>query len=236
MNEIDERTDRILHMRLDQGLTLEEISKSFGVTRERIWQIISKTIPGGGSGLKKNYFYGTCVYCKSTITVFRTSIKDIPESEIPKVKSFCNSRCKNMYTRQFCYLCKGTDNLIVHSKTQNKKGAFEYKNKICRKCNTDIARRYRQTESGKQHVKAIRKTQYAKFKHKAIARSKLNYMLGKGLIVKPDSCSLCGAIGRLHAHHDDYTKPFEVTWFCPACHNKIHRGMRRDIQIVIDAN
>jgi hypothetical protein len=38
----------------------------------------------------------------------------------------------------------------------------------------------------------------------------------------PGSCELCGEETRLHAHHRDYSKPLDVTWLCPACHQNIH--------------
>lgn len=45
-----------------------------------------------------------------------------------------------------------------------------------------------------------------------------------GKLAKPTVCEGCNAEGqRLHAHHDDYTKPLEVDWWCPECHGEYHR-------------
>jgi hypothetical protein len=30
------------------------------------------------------------------------------------------------------------------------------------------------------------------------------------------ACETCGAFA--HAHHDDYSRPLDVRWFCPRCH------------------
>ena len=46
----------------------------------------------------------------------------------------------------------------------------------------------------------------------------------------PQDCEKCGAAAygdnhrrRVHAHHDDYSKPMEVRWLCPRCHHAWHR-------------
>ena len=56
---------------------------------------------------------------------------------------------------------------------------------------------------------------------KAIARGKL----------RPGPCEGCGVSGkrpsgqsRVHAHHDDYSKPFDVRWLCAKCHYRHHHG------------
>ena len=47
--------------------------------------------------------------------------------------------------------------------------------------------------------------------HNAVARA-----LRSGKLVK-EPCEVCGAV-RVHAHHDDYSKPLEVRWLCPLHH------------------
>jgi hypothetical protein len=38
-------------------------------------------------------------------------------------------------------------------------------------------------------------------------------------------CIICGAKG--HAHHPDYSKPFDVVFLCHVYHMKFHRRLRR---------
>jgi ribosomal protein S27AE len=40
--------------------------------------------------------------------------------------------------------------------------------------------------------------------------------------LKKQPCERCGN-SRVHAHHDDYSRPLEVRWLCPACHGLEHR-------------
>lgn len=43
----------------------------------------------------------------------------------------------------------------------------------------------------------------------------------RGHLVK-GPCEVCGS-ERVHAHHDDYSKPLEVRWLCPTHHGEAHR-------------
>jgi hypothetical protein len=51
--------------------------------------------------------------------------------------------------------------------------------------------------------------------------------LARGLIQRPDSCSICGIACIPQGHHHDYTKPFDVTWLCRKCHAGIHRMIEK---------
>ena len=48
-----------------------------------------------------------------------------------------------------------------------------------------------------------------------------NEAIREGILVK-EPCSICGATERVRMRHDDYLKPLEVRWLCPA-----HFGGRR---------
>lgn len=36
-------------------------------------------------------------------------------------------------------------------------------------------------------------------------------------------CERCGGDENIHAHHEDYSKPLDVTWLCNPCHAQRHR-------------
>jgi hypothetical protein len=51
----------------------------------------------------------------------------------------------------------------------------------------------------------------------------VNYWLRKGRLVKTP-CADCGTTNRLHAHHEDYSKPLDVIWLCAFCHYARHHA------------
>ena len=63
------------------------------------------------------------------------------------------------------------------------------------------------------------------------AQNMVEYALRIGVLVRPSSCSECGASpgemkdgrSKIQAHHDDYNKPLEVRWLCQECHHQWHK-------------
>lgn len=54
------------------------------------------------------------------------------------------------------------------------------------------------------------------------AYQKVRRAVKTGQILRPCNCSKCGRIAKLHAHHEDYDRPFDIKWLCNSCHRKIH--------------
>lgn len=63
--------------------------------------------------------------------------------------------------------------------------------------------------------------QYVKFKAEHQARSLVSKAIKDGALHKLP-CELCGSSENVQAHHDDYTKPLDVTWLCVKCHKQWH--------------
>lgn len=55
---------------------------------------------------------------------------------------------------------------------------------------------------------------------KVRARKALNHAVAAGKIT-PQPCEKCGAT-KAQAHHEDYSKPLQVRWWCPKCHSQHH--------------
>ena len=58
------------------------------------------------------------------------------------------------------------------------------------------------------------------------AQGRLRAAVIKGFIAKGQCCESCGKIP-VEAHHDDHSKPYEVTWLCPVCHAARHKELGR---------
>jgi hypothetical protein len=81
---------------------------------------------------------------------------------------------------------------------------------------------YAKTDAGRASHNAAHKRWMDRNAEKRACHVILGNAVRGGRIVKPDSCSMCGAGGRIHGHHEDYTKPLDVVWVCPNCHAAIH--------------
>ncbi len=48
-----------------------------------------------------------------------------------------------------------------------------------------------------------------------------------GRLVRPDHCERCGEpTDKAQAHHEDYSRPLDVEWFCERCHKAHHKEER----------
>lgn len=55
-------------------------------------------------------------------------------------------------------------------------------------------------------------------------KARVRYAILTGRLVRPDKCSHCGYACKPQAHHEDYSKPFDVIWLCVSCHRRLHNG------------
>lgn len=85
----------------------------------------------------------------------------------------------------------------------------------------DQVRRKRNLEQQREHHRTY--SQKPEFRLRDHARNVLQRAVETGRIVRPATCSACGAGGRIEGHHHDYNLPFDVEWLCVACHGKRHQ-------------
>jgi hypothetical protein len=53
----------------------------------------------------------------------------------------------------------------------------------------------------------------------------------RGKIDKPSRCQMCGRLfppHKLQAHHHDYARPLDVSWYCGLCHKAVHKKLGED--------
>ena len=62
------------------------------------------------------------------------------------------------------------------------------------------------------------------YKLKYEVKEKVRVAIRQGKLERPRYCSNCQKFSlRIEAHHEDYSKPFDVVWLCRKCHKIRHR-------------
>lgn len=146
-----------------------------------------------------------------------------------------------------CYKCKEWKGRSLFFKHEQ---AFDGLNCYCKSCQALRASAYRRSEKGgviarkvdrqwrqrnpkkvseyqrKYRRENLEKTvawhrRYRKENpDKCHARARINNLICGGKIIRGD-CEVCGA-PNAQAHHDDYSKPLDVRWFCATHHKMYH--------------
>ena len=75
-----------------------------------------------------------------------------------------------------------------------------------------------------EFAKKSQERQIKKFPEKVRARNLVNTHIKRGKL-KMQPCEIC-ANPKSEAHHEDYSKPLDVTWLCKKHHDKIHQTER----------
>jgi len=96
----------------------------------------------------------------------------------------------------------------------------------CKKCHTignlnsrSKMNRTRVRKFARKHARHMRKLHPEKHR----ARLMLQRAIDREDIIRPKICSQCERKNiPIHAHHKDYSKPFDVMWVCSACHGILH--------------
>lgn len=99
-----------------------------------------------------------------------------------------------------------------------KRDAARYKKE--RDYRMDRHREYMQTPAGKRAHKKAAARWRSENKLKRAAHLLLASALKSGIVVKAP-CERCGST-RVHAHHEDYSRPLDVMWLCAKHHREVH--------------
>ena len=87
----------------------------------------------------------------------------------------------------------------------------------------ESAKKYAQTEAGKEAKRKAMKLYFERYPLKRAAHIIVGNALRDGRLTKQFECSVCNSNKKIEAHHNDYTKPFDVRWLCEKCHKNWHK-------------
>lgn len=129
-----------------------------------------------------------------------------------------------------CYLC-GEEKAIMEFRREpkNKDGFGAY----CKKCRWKRhSKGYRlcKKEIAADSQRRKRKIWASKHPGQWNIYQMVHRAIERGEIEKPGQCSNCGITGVLiEGHHYDYSKPFDLTWLCHACHQGLRQVSRHTV-------
>lgn len=95
---------------------------------------------------------------------------------------------------------------------------------------TEASRRWRLRNPETNRERARIQARKYRGSHKVKARRKLYWEIQTGRMIRPEACERCHEKKRITGHHDDYSKPLEVTWLCYQCHADVDRETRRKLK------
>ncbi len=113
------------------------------------------------------------------------------------------------------------------------------KQSYCRLCTLSVDRARRRANHEK--VRVINRRSYqrhrpariadvkeyaAKYPERIAAKAAIKAAIQAGDLIR-GSCFACLSTENVQGHHEDYSKPFDVIWFCSSCHRTYHRFMER---------
>lgn len=102
-----------------------------------------------------------------------------------------------------------------------------YPSSICNSCHKEKGKKYYQ--ANKEKSLRTQKERYHKHKAKFATRTKTRYAIVDGEI-KKQPCAVCGS-QKSEAHHNDYTDPYDIHWFCRLHHRAWHRVFLAEEQL-----
>lgn len=115
---------------------------------------------------------------------------------------------------------------------------FEYIDKKTRNFREFMERNITQ-ESDREFLEGLKKLDkrvrniYGTTKVFKNERQKIQYLAQQSLHIetrsgriKKQPCKVCGK-KKVHAHHEDYSRPLDVVWFCPKHHSMRHIELRK---------
>jgi hypothetical protein len=157
------------------------------------------------------------------VTVTKTKVCKVCLKRKPKDRFYTQPRNSDGLAGK----CKDCQKEAVKiARVLNAEHYKEYDKRRANRPDRVVAREaYAKTEQGRAvHTRAT-ETYVLLNPEKRKAHNAVNNALRDGKLQK-GTCEVCGS-EKVHAHHDDYSKPLEVRWFCSAHHQHHHQQEKK---------
>jgi hypothetical protein len=121
--------------------------------------------------------------------------------------------------KKICSKCGENKDLSFYTGGQN---CISGKSARCNDCLRDYHKEY--YKNNKEKIVGYIKNWEKNNPQKRNAHVQLGKAISAGVIIKPDTCSVCGNTGRIEGHHwRGYSEEnvLDVQWLCVPCHKKI---------------
>lgn len=91
-----------------------------------------------------------------------------------------------------------------------------------REMSLEATRKYLSTENGRKKANERASKWDNENPIKRRVHDRTMYAVETGKLIRPSQCSQCDKECTPHAHHEDYSKPYDVIWLCSTCHFYLH--------------
>jgi len=84
-------------------------------------------------------------------------------------------------------------------------------------------KQYMQTDAGKVAKRNSMQAYFERYPMIKAAHIMTRNAIRDKRLPQKFECSICQSTKKIEAHHDDYTKPFDIRWLCEQCHKSWHK-------------
>ena len=119
--------------------------------------------------------------------------------------------------KKHCRVCAEIITVETRVKDSSRSSIYPY----CRACHKEMVKNYMTGSDAKKKHAEVTSRWEKRNKEKRSAYTKVRIALKKGEMQKLP-CIVCDNEVGVHAHHFDYSQPFNVVWLCPKHHTIIH--------------
>lgn len=144
-------------------------------------------------------------------------MKTCTTCKISKPKSeFGNHAISNDGLRYSCKPCSSSDNKAYHEANREKRNAAQAAWNLVHR----------------EEINANQRARRRMFPERMAAYKSARRAIKNGKLIKLP-CEACGTEESVHGHHENYSKPLEVTWLCIKHHGERHVEIKAMIKVIL---